>query len=155
MGALFITNQRVISMMHLNRLAIALAAACSLSAAALTAAAASDSSGSTILADDVSGGEHFQRYCALCHGADGRGAGPVTDKMTRPAPDLTQIAKRNNGHFPFSMVAAKILEGGGVAEHAASSMPAWGKIFAAESDPIRAKATIFEVTTFLETLQEK
>jgi len=75
--------------------------------------------------------------------------------MTRPAPDLTQIAKRNGGTFPFSKVAATILEGGGVAEHAASRMPAWGKIFAAESDPIRAKATIFEVTKFVETLQEK
>lgn len=139
---------------HFRRIAVLIAVASAGAAFSRTANAA-DTQTRAVVADDVSGGEHFQRYCALCHGADGRGAGPVTEKMTRPAPDLTQIAKRNGGTFPFSRVAATILEGGGVAEHAASRMPAWGKIFAAESDPIFAKATIFEVTKFVETLQEK
>lgn len=104
---------------------------------------------------DISGEDQFQQYCALCHGADGRGIGAVTEKTTRPAADLTQIAKRNGGVFPFTKVAGKVLAGGGIAEHAPSSMPAWGKIFAAESDPVRAKATIFEVTKYVESLQEQ
>lgn len=106
-------------------------------------------------AGDISGADQFQQYCALCHGADGRGIGAVTEKTNSPAADLTLIAKRNGGAFPFSTVADKILAGGGIAEHATSRMPAWGKIFAAESDPVRAKATIFEVTKYVESLQEK
>jgi len=106
-------------------------------------------------ADDVSGVDEFQRNCALCHGLDGRGVGPVSEKMTRPAADLTQIAKRNNGVFPFSKVAGTISKGTDIAEHGPSRMPAWEKIFAADSDPVRAKAIIFEVTKYVETLQEK
>jgi mono/diheme cytochrome c family protein len=106
---------------------------------------------------DISGAGEFQRYCALCHGGDGRGAGPLTDAdaMKKSAADLTQIAKRNGGVFPFSKVADTIREGGSIADHKPSRMMAWEKIFSAESDPIRAKAIIFEVTRYVEGLQEK
>jgi cytochrome c5 len=106
---------------------------------------------------NVSGSGDFQRYCALCHGGDGRGAGPLTDAdaMKKSAADLTQIAKRNGGVFPFSKVADTIRDGGSIAEHSPSRMMAWGKIFSAESDPVRAKAIIFEVTRYVEGLQEK
>jgi mono/diheme cytochrome c family protein len=107
--------------------------------------------------EDISGTGEFQRYCALCHGGDGRGAGPLTDAgtMKKSAADLTQIAKRNSGVFPFSKVADTIRDGGSIAEHSPSRMMAWGKIFSAESDPVRAKAIIFEVTRYVEGLQEK
>lgn len=106
---------------------------------------------------DVSGPDLFMQYCALCHGNDGRGTGPLTgdDAMKNSAADLTQIAKNNNGTFPFSRVAATIRDGGGVTGHSPSRMLAWGKIFSAESDPVRAKAIIFEVTRYVESLQEK
>lgn len=106
---------------------------------------------------DISGAGEFQRYCALCHGGDGRGAGPLTDAdaMKKSAADLTQIAKRNGGIFPFSKVADTIRDGGSIVEHKPSRMMAWGKIYSAESDPVRAKAIIFEVTRYVEGLQEK
>jgi mono/diheme cytochrome c family protein len=105
--------------------------------------------------EDVSGADEFQRYCALCHGRDGRGLGPVSDAMTRPATDLTQIAKRNDGAFPFDKVAETIRHGGGIAEHTRSRMPAWGKIFSAGSDPARADSIVLEVTKYIQSLQEK
>jgi mono/diheme cytochrome c family protein len=106
---------------------------------------------------DVSGSDTFMQYCALCHGNDGRGIGPLTDvdAMKKSAADLTQIAKRNGGVFPFSKVADTVRDGGGLAGHNPSRMLAWGKIFSAESDPIRAKAIVFEVTRYVESLQEK
>jgi mono/diheme cytochrome c family protein len=112
---------------------------------------------SKVEAADVSGPAEFQRYCALCHGNDGRGGGPLTDAdaMKKSAADLTQIAKRNDGFFPFSKVADTIRDGGSITEHKPSRMLAWGKIFSAESDPVRAKAIIFEVTRYVEGLQEK
>lgn len=115
------------------------------------------SAGSRISMPDVSGADEFLRYCALCHGGDGRGAGPLTgeDAMRKGAADLTQIAKRNGGTFPFSKIADIIHGGGALAGHSPSRMLAWGKIFAAESDPVRAKAIIYEVTRYVEGLQEK
>jgi mono/diheme cytochrome c family protein len=106
---------------------------------------------------NISGSGEFQRYCALCHGGDGRGAGPLTDAdaMKKSAADLTQITKRNGGVFPFSKVADTIRDGGSIAEHSPSRMMAWGKIFSAESDLARANAIIFEVTRYVEGLQEK
>jgi cytochrome c5 len=106
---------------------------------------------------DVSGADEFQRYCALCHGADGRGMGPLSDvdAMKKRAADLSQIALRNNGVFPFSKVANTISVGGSLAAHVPSRMMAWEKIFSVESDPVRAKAIIFEVTSYVERLQEK
>lgn len=106
---------------------------------------------------EISGAAEFQRYCALCHGGDGRGGGPLTDAdtMKKSVADLTKIAKRNGGVFPFSRVADTIRDGVSIAEHSPSRMMAWGKIFSAESDPVRAKAIIFEVTRYVEGLQEK
>lgn len=106
-------------------------------------------------APDVSGLDEFQRHCALCHGADGRGAGPLSDAMKKTAADITQLAKRNGGHFPFSDVLKSIRDGGTVPEHSRARMPAWGKIFSADSDPNRAKAILLDVTQYVESLQEK
>ncbi len=113
-------------------------------------------SGNRDSASDVSGKAEFQQYCALCHGVDGRGMGPLTDEdtMKKSAADLTLIAKRNGGVFPFSKVADTIRDGRGVSGHTPSRMMAWGKIFSADSDPYRATAIIFELTRYVEGLQE-
>jgi mono/diheme cytochrome c family protein len=138
-------------------LAIAGLSAGGLAEAADTAGPKEPVAANQAVVTDVSGQEEFQRYCALCHGSDGRGTGPLTDAdaMKKSAADLTQIAKNNGGVFPFSKVADTIRDGGGVAGHSPSRMLAWGKIFGAESDPVKAKAIIMEVTRYVEGLQEK
>ena len=107
-------------------------------------------------AADISAGSEFQRYCALCHGPDGRGVGFITEgDRTRKAADLTQIARRNNGAFPFSQVASVIRHGGGYMEHTSRLMPAWGTFYGENVDPVFAKAMLFELTQYVESLQEK
>jgi mono/diheme cytochrome c family protein len=56
-------------------------------------------------AQEVDAGRYeYQAGCAACHGADGKGGGPVSSGLTvRPA-DLTVLAKKNNGVFPLSSV---------------------------------------------------
>jgi mono/diheme cytochrome c family protein len=115
----------------------------------------SDERSAATVSAGVSGEDEFQRNCALCHGRDGRGFGPVSDAMTRPTADLTLIAKRNEGVFPFDKVAETIRNGGGIAEHTRSRMPAWGKIFGADSDPAHAHVVVLEVTKYIQSLQEK
>jgi cytochrome c553 len=39
----------------------------------------------------------YQKYCALCHGADGKGG-----KQVRfPGPSLANLSKKNGDRFPF------------------------------------------------------
>ena len=48
----------------------------------------------------------YTQYCASCHGADGKGNGPEAAKLNPKPGDLTQIAKKNGGKFPFYEVDA-------------------------------------------------
>ena len=57
-------------------------------------------------AEEVDAGKaEYLSSCAPCHGADGKGKGPLSaNKLkTKPA-DLTALAKKNNGVFPVSAV---------------------------------------------------
>ena len=72
-------------------------------------AAASSSAGEP--ADPVlaeMGEVRFQRYCASCHGFDGRGTGPVARVLRTPPTDLRRISARRGGDFPRGEVARKI-----------------------------------------------
>jgi hypothetical protein len=52
-------------------------------------------------AQTTAGEIEYQQACAACHGAAGQGDGPVADYMSVPVPDLTKIAERRNGAFPY------------------------------------------------------
>lgn len=73
---------------------------------------------------DVSKRE-FNANCASCHGTDGKGKGPVADLLRRSPPDLTQLAKSNNGILPVNRLYESI-EGGKVGAHGSRDMPIWG-----------------------------
>jgi len=78
------------------------------------------------------GGDTFLRYCAACHGPEGRGDGPLAASLTRPPSDLTQLAKNNNGHYDESAVMSVIDGRRQVVEHGTRDMPVWGAIFEEE-----------------------
>lgn len=76
-----------------------------------------------------SGKQMYQQYCASCHGARGRGDGPLSSFLkTRPA-DLATLAKRHQGKFPADYVTAVLQFGTEASFHGTSDMPAWGPIF--------------------------
>jgi Cytochrome c len=54
------------------------------------------------------GADEFRNSCAVCHGEDGRGDGPLAKVLTVKPADLTQIAKRNDGVFPVEKVSETI-----------------------------------------------
>jgi len=57
--------------------------------------------------------------CAPCHGPEGRGDGPVTDRLPKKPKDLTRIAQPPI--FPDGVLAYRIATGGVV-------MPAWAGV---------------------------
>ncbi len=108
------------------------------------------------------GKKSFDRLCARCHGADGRGndASPAADEdaATVAPPDLTRIAARHGGRLDHDRVAAWIEGRSLSANHARNGMPVWGErlsnAFAryAEGDELIG-ATLDPLVAFLESLQ--
>jgi len=78
----------------------------------------------------LSGGDEYRRYCAQCHGVQGKGDGPMAAALKVPPTDLTQLSKKNGGQFPFQMVYDAISGKDVVAAHGTSDMPAFYLQFA-------------------------
>lgn len=77
----------------------------------------------------------FTRYCASCHGVDGKGNGPMAPLLTTKLTDLTQLAKKNNGTFPALRVA-RIIDGREpIAGHGPADMPVYGERFGGVEAP--------------------
>lgn len=77
----------------------------------------------------MSGQELYMRFCASCHGTDGRGDGPVASELKVEVPDLTSIARRRGGTFPRELID-RIIDGRHViAAHGTRTMPVWGEDF--------------------------
>ena len=76
-----------------------------------------------------SGERMYKEYCASCHGADAKGHGPLAPLLKTPPPDLTTLAKRHLGKFPYDYVSNVLEFGPGVPAHGSSDMPTWGPIF--------------------------
>ena len=76
----------------------------------------------------------YRAYCASCHGEDGTGAGPVAEALRSASPDLTLLAKQNEGAFPRVRVERLIRNQEGPAAHGTAKMPVWGPVFALEAD---------------------
>jgi mono/diheme cytochrome c family protein len=85
------------------------------------------------------GKREYDSNCALCHGATGKGDGRYGEvlKLTRPMPDLTQLAKKNGGVFPINRVYEIIDGRATVPAHGTAegprSMPIWGSDYIAEA----------------------
>lgn len=71
----------------------------------------------------------YIRYCASCHGADGRGQGPVAAALKQPPPDLTTLAQRAGGRVDERQLMTVIDGERLVAAHGPRDMPVWGAIF--------------------------
>ena len=75
------------------------------------------------------GKSEFQSSCASCHGADGKGKGPVGALLKVPPPDLTMLARNNNGIFPTNAVYESISGLKTIPAHGTREMPIWGERF--------------------------
>jgi hypothetical protein len=82
--------------------------------------------GSVHAQDADAGRMEFLNSCSACHGADGKGNGPLaTELKTRPA-DLTALAKKNGGVFPLNAVYETIDGRRRIGSHGTREMPIWG-----------------------------
>lgn len=100
----------------------------------------------------------FREYCRSCHGTEARGDGPVAEYLSPQPADLTKIAQRNQGEFPFDKVYKAIAGGRNVKGHGSSEMPVWGKAFqrvrGGESEE-QVKVRITNLVHYLRSIQEQ
>jgi mono/diheme cytochrome c family protein len=106
----------------------------------------------------VSGAYAYRIHCASCHGAEGRGDGPMAERLRFQPPDLRLVARRNHGEFPAEKVH-RIVDGRDpVKGHGGPDMPIWGDAFKeAETgyDNGQVKEKIRSIVEFVRTLQAR
>ncbi len=113
------------------------------------------------------GKAEFLSSCASCHGADGKGRGPMSTELKATPSDLTVLAKKNGGVFPFSNVYEVIDGRKMIAAHGTREMPIWGaapqsllypsdKFLDSSYDPeFIARTRILAVIDYLNRIQAK
>jgi mono/diheme cytochrome c family protein len=107
------------------------------------------------------GKQEFVRNCASCHGAGGRGNGPLAKFMTVGPADLTELTARNDGEFPLYTVV-QIIDGRDMKDaHGSRAMPIWGdrfnveagETFGAYGAEVNIRARILELIHYIRSLQ--
>ena len=107
----------------------------------------------------------FEERCAVCHGMLGRGDGPMAGALTQSPANLTLLAQRNGGVYPFDRVYRVIDGRKEVQGHGTTTMPIWGDHFRAElsrGEPLAdadieaiVQGRILSLVFYVQTLQAR
>jgi len=108
----------------------------------------------------------YEGACAACHGLTGKGNGPFMGQLATKVPDLTVLAAKNKGVFPFDRVYQSIDGRLELKAHGTREMPIWGRAFRAQSSAFfenspahdsesAARSRILALTEYVYRLQEK
>lgn len=105
----------------------------------------------------ASGKKLFMQHCASCHSADAKGAGPAAVSLKKQPPDLTFLAKRNHGKFPYDEVYKAIDGDFDVPAHGSKEMPTWGPLFLALTglNAHEAERLTTNLTDYIKSIQVK
>ncbi len=112
------------------------------------------------------GRQTYLTYCASCHGAAGKGDGPMVRHLVQAPTDLTLLAKRHGGVFPSLRVSDSIdgRSSPQTGPHGTREMPVWGSVFRAPPAPgepalrdpeRRARQRMVDLLEYLARIQEQ
>ena len=109
------------------------------------------------LGEAAAGEVIYFRYCAACHGRSLTGDGPVAPGLVKKPIDLTGLAKKNGGTFPFDKVMAMIDGRRSTRMHGTPDMPVWGEIFTLTTgtDAPSAESAVARITHYVWANQAK
>lgn len=108
----------------------------------------------------TAGQMYYKQYCATCHGLNGKGDGPMAKQLKEKPADLTTLAKKNNGQFPYAMVLDVIDGQQPVPSHGSAEMPAWGETFQSDVgvdslSQAAVRGRLMLLTDYVRSIQEK
>lgn len=110
----------------------------------------------TRLIHSIQGPALYSAYCAVCHGKDGKGNGPMAQSLKVAPSDLTKIRARNKGTFPGQRLARLISGDEQLQSHGTREMPIWGPIFSQIAwDQDLGRIRIDNLVRYIERLQSK
>jgi len=112
------------------------------------------------------GKTQYDSACAVCHGPSGKGDGPLKSQLVSRMPDLTVLARNNDGVFPFDRVYQIIDGRQEIKAHGPREMPVWGRGFNMQSSIFfenyppydtesNARSRMLALTEYLYRLQAK
>ena len=110
--------------------------------------------------DAALGEDVFQSHCAVCHGDEGLGNGPLAKALTVPPPDLTVLSAMNGDIFPTRFVLERIDGTDPLISHG-GPMPVFNQILqgplvvtdTAEGDEIALPELLVDLIAWLESVQ--
>jgi mono/diheme cytochrome c family protein len=105
---------------------------------------------------ETDGSTLFRAYCAVCHGADAKGGGPMAKYLKDTPTNLTTLTLRNAGKFPMTRVQ-KIISGEEEIQsgHGTTAMPVWGPVFSNVAwDRDLGKIRIYNLAKYIAGLQK-
>ena len=105
----------------------------------------------------VNGKAMYVNYCAPCHGADAKGAGPVASELKASPTNLTVLSRNNHGKFPDAHIVTVLTYGAEIKSHGSADMPVWGPILGKMnvSNSQDRMLRISNLSRYLETMQVK
>jgi mono/diheme cytochrome c family protein len=105
----------------------------------------------------ASGQEMYNSYCAVCHGTDGKGAGPAASALKVPPTDLTALAAKNGGKYPALHVSSVLRGEAELPAHGSKDMPVWGPLFRhlSQGHDAEVQQRIANLNQYVESLQKK
>lgn len=106
---------------------------------------------------EQSGKDRYMQYCAVCHGDGATGDGPFANLMTTRPADLTQLAAKNNGEFPFGRIYDAIDGRNMLTAHGTTDMPIWGRELkdAGLGGETGLRGRLLETVVYLRSIQAK
>lgn len=107
------------------------------------------------------GRDEFLVACAACHGEAADGNGEIATMFKDRVPDLTGIAKRNDGVFPM-LAVIQAIDGRAVIRGHGNPMPVFGNRYSAtasDSDALLgaealARGRVLELALYVQSIQE-
>lgn len=103
----------------------------------------------------------YADHCAACHGATGMGDGDMADVVNIPSPNLTLLARNNDGVFPMLDVLHVIDGRSGTRAHG-GVMPLWGRVFSDEigdqagpyGSVLEVRGRVLSLAKYIESIQQ-
>jgi len=99
----------------------------------------------------------YGRYCASCHGTDGKGDGTLARDLSVAPTDLTKLSQKNKGVFPYGHVV-QVIDGRKVTRgHGSPDMPVWGEVFAKTTGTASpsVESAVARITHYIWSIQAK